>query len=71
MGGGGGGGGGRRNYFMINLCESVGPGRDGTRDPDSYLQSDTLPTALRGLVVSYIFDKRIDDIFCCVCFQTL
>ena len=23
----------RRNYFMINLHESMGPGRDRTRDP--------------------------------------
>ena len=44
-----------RNYFMINLHESMGPGRDRTRDPwicsqTRILLPDTLPTALRGSV---------------------
>ena len=43
---------GVENNFMINLHESIGPGRDPTLDlqPDTYLQSDMLPTALRGPV---------------------
>ena len=36
---------GRRNYFMINLHESMGPGRDRTHDP-----LDVIPTALPGPV---------------------
>ena len=40
----------RRSYFIINLHESMGPDRDQTCDSDTYLQSDTLPTALRGPV---------------------
>ena len=38
-----------RNYFMFNLHESMGPGRDQTRDPLE-LQPDMLQTALRCLV---------------------
>ena len=46
----------RRNYFMINLHESMGPGRDRTRDPWICSQTricsqDTLPTVLRGPVI--------------------
>ena len=40
----------RRNYFMINLHESMGPGRDPTRD----LRHASLQTALRGAVVLHI-----------------
>ena len=35
----------RRNYFMINLHESMGQGRDRTLQSDTYLHPDTLPTA--------------------------
>ena len=33
---------------MINLHESVGPGRDRICDPGSHMLPEALPTALRG-----------------------
>ena len=41
-----------RNYFIINLHQSMGPGRDRTRDPwicsQTRICSQTLPTALEA-----------------------
>ena len=43
---------GRRSYFMIKLCESMGPAGIDSRPlhlhSDTYLQSDMLLAALRG-----------------------
>ena len=51
----------RRNYFMINLHESMGPGRDLTHEvrpldlqSDSHLLPDTLPNALHSPVMGYV-----------------
>ena len=53
----------RRN-FMIKLHESMGPGRDRTRDPWICLLPDTLPTELRGPVgcVQYGWTERWMDL---------
>ena len=55
-----------RNYFIINLQESMGLGRDQTRDPwicsQTHLLPDMLPTALRGRVQNNMgFDTRKPD----------
>ena len=48
----------RRNYFMINLHESIGPGRDRTRDPWNCSQTrmclatDACLTAIPGVASS-------------------
>ena len=54
---------GRRNYFMIKSPRKYGT-RPGTNwqhldlQPDTYLQSDTLPSGLRGLLkLSIIRDE--------------
>ena len=54
----------RRKYFIINLRESMVPGRDRTRDPLICSQADTLPTALLGPVkiVAFLFQFGIHKI---------
>ena len=69
----------RRNYFMINLHESMGPGRDRTRDPWICSQlricsqtryrlsyaAPKIPVILKHYHVNLVFSDLIDRNTCC------
>ena len=50
-----------RNYFMINLHESMGPGRDRTRDPSGIdYESNVFALCTNVKVYLYNYSKWVE-----------